>query len=601
MITKLRDLIAGRTRGRDDGMAMILVMGSVVTLSLLMGATMTYAVNGQDQGRDNQDWHSALSAAQAGVEDYAARLNANAQYWRSIDCTNKALQGPKAGTNSCGWGPNTPVGWQNVQAGSTGAQFHYDVNTSTTAAGGGIRLTVTGRARDELRTLQVRVGKTGSTKFVYYTDFESADPANRTAYSPAGSTKAQCGSQGTAQAKYIWTGRTGCSEIQFASGDTLDGKVHFNDTPMIADGATFLKGFETADPGCKTGTRSNSWKGCSRATSGTGSGKPSIPSGQYAEYADVLNLPDNSDALLESPGCHYTGDTRIRFHDNGTMTVWSKKTTAVETGCGLPGTASGRLGHANGATVNIPDGEIVYAKNGTGGTSECTAGQIGDGLPVAGDLNFKGSENATFFCGTGNIYVEGTVKGRLGIGAQNNVVVTGDLLIQGVAKGAVPTGNSMIALVASNSVVVYHPWVETTTQQCGWEEVRVKKGNKWVYENQWICNDVTTTSEGLPAANRYIYASIQTLQRSFWVQAYNKGTKRGDLVVFGSIAQRWRGIVGTSGTGGTGYIKDYKYDQRLTNDVPPGIQDFTNGAWEPSVTGEIPPVYGCVKTACTST
>jgi hypothetical protein len=596
MYAKLQRHLRARAQG-DGGMAMILVIGSIVTLSLLMGGTMTYALAGQDQARDDQDWHSALSAAQAGVDDYAARLNANANYWRTIDCTNKALQGPNVGTNTCGWTAASPIGWTNVRANDSEAQFHYEVNTATAASGGGIRLTVTGRARDELRTLQVRIGKGGSTKFVYYTDFESADPANRTAYSPSGSNKTQCGSAGTASAKYIWSGRTGCSEIQFASADVLDGKVHFNDTPLISNNATFQKGFETADPDCKGVTRDDDWEGCFRASGSNA--VPNIPSGQYAEYADLLYLPDNSDALLDTPGCHYTGDTRIKFQAAGTMTVWSKGTATVEAGCGTPGTDAGQLGHADGASVTVPNDKIVYAKNGTAGTRECATGEIGDGIPMAGDLNFKGSANATFYCGSGNLFVEGTVKGRIGIGAQNNVVVTGDMLLEGVSKGSTPTGSNMVSLVASNSVVVYHPWIQTTAEECEWVEVRVRRNGRWVWEDQEQCEIVTTTSEGLPASDRYIYASIQTLQRSFWVQAYNVGTKRGDLVVYGSIAQRWRGIVGTSGGSGTGYIKDYRYDQRLTNDVPPGILDFTNGAWEPSVTGEITPTFTCTGTVCT--
>jgi len=271
------------------------------------------------------------------------------------------------------------------------------------------------------------------------------------------------------------------------------------------------------------------------------------------------------------------------------MTVWSKKTTSVEAGCGTPGTSNGQLGSTNGATVDLPDGKIVYAKNASS-THECATGEIGDGLPMAGDTNFIGSENATFYCGTGNMYVEGTVKGRIGIGAQNNIIVTGDLLLDGVTKGAIPTGPNIASLVASNSVVVYHPWIKTVTTTC----TTKKQGNK----NVTTCTDTTTYAAGQTAANRYIYASIQTLAHSFWVQSYNQGSHIGDLVVYGSIAQRWRGIVGQ---GDAGYTKKYSYDDRLTNDVPPGIVDFTNGAWGPTVTGELKPAYSCSTTTCSTT
>jgi hypothetical protein len=35
------------------------------------------------------------------------------------------------------------------------------------------------------------------------------------------------------------------------------------------------------------------------------------------------------------------------------------------------------------------------------------------------------------------------------------------------------------------------------------------------------------------------------------------------------IAQKWRGPVGTSGSGGSGYLKDYNYDTRLKHVSPP--------------------------------
>ena len=56
------------------------------------------------------------------------------------------------------------------------------------------------------------------------------------------------------------------------------------------------------------------------------------------------------------------------------------------------------------------------------------------------------------------------------------------------------------------------------------------------------------------SGTRWIYASIQTLQHSFWVQSYNQGSDLGTLAVRGSIAQKWRGAVGTSG--GTGFDKE---------------------------------------------
>jgi hypothetical protein len=224
----------------------------------------------------------------------------------------------------------------------------------------------------------------------------------------------------------------------------------------------------------------------------------------------------------------------------------------------------------------------------------------------------------TFDCGSGNVYIEGTVKGRVTVAASNNVVVTGNLLVDGVTPPAAAAGSSMIGLVAGNSVVVYHPvsrdsdtvtGVPTrisgsgtcnTTNTLG-ATPSASSGNGTAMTCQWVTtetfrtsgsdyNDLPFTDITASGGNRYIYGSIQTLQHSFWVQNYNRGSAMGTLSVRGSIAQRWRGIVGTSG-GSTGFAKDYSYDTRLKFSGPPYFPQWTNSVWGAQTTGEIKPAY----------
>jgi hypothetical protein len=462
-----------------------------------------------------------------------------------VDCTNLALKGPAVGTNTCGWNAGTPVGWQNLQSGNAAAgQFHYDVDASTIYSQGAVRLTSTGRVNGKSRTIQVLVSRGGSTDFLYYTDFEDADPANEKVYGSGGPSRVACGRNGPSNADYYWQNSSrGCVEIQFATGDVLDGAVHFNDTPLMGGSVLFQKGYETADPRCSN-TPYNI-NNCKR-----GGGNPNLNSFQ-AKYAPLLYLPDNSDQFATFPGCRYTGNTRIRFNSNGTMTVWSSDSqgTSVGAGCTDGGSWIGRS-----QTVNVPNEAVVYVKNDTS-THKCAAGEVGDGIPISQDIN---RDLSTFYCGTGNMYVEGTVKGRVTLASQNNIIVTGDLLLASTPRGSAPTGPDMVGLVASNSVVVYHP---------------VKSnGNNLISIN-----------------DRWIYASIQTLQHSFWVQSYDDGNALGDLAVRGSIAQRWRGIVGTSG--GTGFLKDYGYDARLKYASPPYFPQWTNAVWAAKTTAELAPAY----------
>jgi len=68
-----------------------------------------------------------------------------------------------------------------------------------------------------------------------------------------------------------------------------------------------------------------------------------------------------------------------------------------------------------------------------------------------------------------------------------------------------------------------------------------------------------------------IDAAILALGNSFTVENYSSGSSRGYLRVWGSIAQKVRGPVGTfSAWGGqTGYLKDYHYDPRFLEQTPP--------------------------------
>ena len=545
MLTTIRSALRARALPRQDqGIAMILVIASITILTMLLATAFTMAMQAQPGARRSQDWNAALAAAQAGADDYIARLNQNDTYWTTVDCTNPAMKGPKAGTNTCGWNASTAAGWQIVKPGETdGGYFHYDVDPSALYSEGVIRLTVTGKVQDSSRSIQLLVSRGGSTEFLYYTDFEDADPGNTQVY-PSGPSSDACGKSGPSKAKYYWQGRSGCVEIRFVTGDVLDGAVHFNDTPYMNGSPVFLQGFETSDPDCQTPTVGN----CTR-----GGASPDL-NGNTPSYAPLLYLPDNSNSFSTYPGCQYTGSTRIKFNSDGTMTVWSRDSagTVVGAGCGTPALFAGGASQ----TIPVPNNKVIYVKNASS-TAKCTTGRVGDGLPVANDVN---TNTPTFYCGNGNVWVEGTLKGRTTLAAQNNIIVTDDLLIANTPKGSAATGPDMLGLVAANSVVNYHP--------------------------------VNSSGTNLKAAeDRWIYASIQTLQRSFWVQSYDEGAKLGTLHVRGSIAQRWRGIVGTGGASGTGYLKDYGYDSRLKFTSPPYFPQWTNAVWGAKTTAELTPQY----------
>lgn len=578
-------------RSGDDGMAMIFVIISMMVISLFVTAGLAYAVAGQRSGRFDQDHNAALAAAQAGVDDYIAHLNRNDNYGRQnpfTDCSNAAIAGPKAPVpNTCGWSSTTPVGWQSVNSGPTigTPQFHYDVDASQLIAAGTIYVRSTGRVNAVRRTIEVAVSRSGSTQFLYYTDHENADPANRVLY-PYGM-PANCGA-------YWWgpskdypnqparaTNDYGCIEITFIGGDVLDGAVHTNDTPLYTSVNGTLPQFkssvQTADPACQSAVANqpSTWPYCDRYN--TGANYAVAPA-----YHDTLYLPDNSGAFASYPGCQYTGPTRIIFNSDGTMNVWSKQSTTTAA-CG--GTAPWN------ARVPVPADQVIYVKSGTS-THVCRQGEIDGTLPL-GTFNGTNQQNsytqdlgmqpASQYCGEGNAYVQGTLKGRVTIATQNSIVATGDLRLAGGMNG-----NDMLGLVAANSVEVFHPVLQ------GYACKRMYNG---VCTGGYGPSGGTSEVGGWPVRSNgstsgiEIDASIQTLAHSFLVQNYNYGSPQGKLTVRGSIAQKWRGIVGQGNPPNTGYLKDYHYDLRLKYASPPYFPQFINSVWGARHTGEIAPQY----------
>ncbi len=580
------DRVKARRPQGDGGMALVMVLASMMIASTFALGSLAYALNTQAFSRTNQDYHAALSAAQAGVDDYIGYLNRNDNYARlPDDCTNTALKGPRAVANACGWNGTTAPGWKPVDSGNpSGAQFHYDVDPARLESHGIIEVTSTGKVGKTTRSMQVGVGRGGSTQFLYYTDHEDADPDNGVVY-PSG--------MPTRCAKYWWDGRrtngSGCVEITFIGGDVLDGAVHTNDTPLYTTWGgkkpKFLQGMETSDPKCQNAVPGSpgTYGNCDRTGNGGDYGS------SWPTYSAPKYLPDNSDQFRNYPGCHYKGSTRIKFQSNGTMRVWSKGTATGPAACG---------GNApNGVTVNVPNDQVIYVQAGTSGERQCLSGEIGDGLPLgtytgnnAADYTYDlNMTEPTQYCGKGNVYVEGVLKGRTTVAASNSITLTGDLVL---ANGL--GGTDMLGLVAANSVEVMHPWMDSWycsdkrsngTCKVAWRW----RGNEYE-DNSWPKRYVDVDRGTVyPSNGIQIAASIQTLQHSFLVQSYNRGTQRGSLYVRGSIAQAWRGIVGT--TGSTGYLKDYGYDKRLRYASPPYFPQWTNAVWAANYTGEISPKY----------
>ncbi|WP_344608967.1 hypothetical protein [Sporichthya brevicatena] len=579
MMQRLRPLLA-RHRHCDAGMSMILVIGYGTVLSLMLGLLTDRAIESMSDARRSTDYHAALAAAQAGVDDYVSRLNANNVYWQTVDCTNLAMRRPLGGT--CGWGVNTAVGWSpvpgvrdpqgvlcsTVPTPLNCARYHYEADTSSTGTNGSITVVSTGKVRSETRTVRVVVQRKGFGDFLYYSDIESTDPANTYVYdgSPMSSAQAAVNC-----ARYFWgtpARNSSCQDIQFITGDRINGPLHSNDAIMLQGNPVFAGTASTAWPNCAPSSngKPKPVTSCYRAN---GTANPTFA--RSLTYLGMITLPPSNMSLrsqtvaatsVGAPGCLYTGPTRIKFEATGKMRVWSPYTLTGPAACGGNKPAN--------VLVNVPANNVIYVQNLPATQTSPTASTFCSVKTLLALTTTSNPDNsvAKYSCRDGNAFVSGPLTGRVTIGADNNIYITDNLTYAGGHNG-----NDSLGLVANNSVLVWNPM---------------------------SCNSCDTISELRAATNLYptrpkslkVEAAMLSLQHSFGVELYNMGAPLDNLQEYGSISQKYRGAVGTTGSGWrTGYLKDYNYDTRLRYAPPPFYLNPVQTAFGQATFAEIPALF----------
>ena len=105
------------------------------------------------------------------------------------------------------------------------------------------------------RTVSTVLRRGGFGEFLYYTVYETVDPANEAVYGLNNSTaQDKC-------AHYAWEPYVAgvskprdsnyCSDIQFVTGDKINGPLHSNDTILMSGTPRFQGTVTTSDPACK--------------------------------------------------------------------------------------------------------------------------------------------------------------------------------------------------------------------------------------------------------------------------------------------------------------------------------------------------------------
>jgi Tfp pilus assembly protein PilX len=563
-------------RSAEDGIVMVTVLLISMILLIIVASSIAYAVNSQPISRHDQDWNAALAAAQAGMDDFLFRLNNNDQYY-NYSSANLPPDGNTAFTT-----------WTNVPNSSGSTQFRYSTNTANLASQGALLITSTGRSGNATRTIQATLRRHAFIDYLYFTDYETTDPAlYPTGSNSNNSTWAQANCAAYA---YATPPRNStCTDINFASGDTINGPLHSNDQLQICGSPTFA------------GAVTTSWNPASgnRWVSGGGgcSNSPSFQPGD-PKYSDPLTMPPNNvsiradaDKTLGGTGCLYTGPTSITLLSTGLMNVTSPYTKAVggpnncATGSNLALPTNGVIYVQNVPTsttdYNYTSGCITHTQLSSGSSTSATVMQNPLGYPENHDIS-------AYSCTAGDVFLSGTLKGRLTIAADDNIEIVGNLLYQGGLGG-----NDILGLVANNFVEIYHP-VDLVTQSSGTPATATWCDAGYLEypnnSNNFYCNeDLPGGSTALD--NPIIDAAILSVNHSFRVQNYQYGDNNplGTITINGAIAQRYRGIVGLINT--SGYTKTYNYDTRLKYQSPPRFLSPVAAAWQIVTWIEQKPAY----------
>jgi hypothetical protein len=155
----------------------------------------------------------------------------------------------------------------------------------------------------------------------------------------------------------------------------------------------------------------------------------------------------------------------------------------------------------------------------------------------------------------GDAWVKGEYSSDLTIAADNDVIIEDELTRS--------EPGLLLGLIANNFVRVYHRVTDPSAEDCA----------NLPYPDS--------------LENPLIQAAILALNHSFIVDNWFCGDGLGDLTVEGAIAQQYRGTVGT--TGGTGYLKDYQYNDRLRYREPPYFLDPVQSSWRVARQTELVP------------
>jgi Tfp pilus assembly protein PilV len=511
--------------GGQDGFTMVNVMFAMMALGAI--ATSAWALTTADipMARADQDHKRAYEAAQAGLQWYAYELDRDSAYWTKCD-TAEVTPGVPAPVNIEGANPRK---WATLPG---GAKYSLEImkkrDTSgnpTTACSTSnavgtalqdntLRIRSTGKANGQIRSVVATFKRRSFMDFVYFTNSEAQDPI------VGGGTDAQCSAQRSA------TRTANCTEITFVGPDVVKGPLHTNDASVLTAGGTIQFGRDGKNDAFEVNGPSPGY---------VGSGSPVFKGPQKFMAGQMDPPPGNSALKALATGWLFNGDTCLVFKTDQTVDVYQNQNWALSGKVTCNTSNGGTLTNRPLTGVNAPPNGVIYVQT--------------DPAVVPSSCGYDRYQRYLNDKACGDVAVSGTYGTNITVASENDVVINADIKQK---SGS----DSMLGLVATGFVRVYHPITGIQSNSCG---------------------STNTTLSGFTAIQQ-IDAAILSLAHSFMVDNYSCADSEGTLTVNGAIAQSYRGVVGT-GNGTTGYIKNYNYDDRLKIREPPNFLDPIKTSW----------------------
>ncbi len=526
----------------QDGFSIIVAIAVMLVTGLLLVGAFTAADGEIQNSHKNSLQTQAYYAALAGVQEYVYKLQDNPDYWQTcavpVDEESgqhyevKLLPAHSAPTGTKECQTSSPFTSMIESTGTLANTFRIEV---TGCAGANVSASCVSTAstqgqKDEFtanvatRKLVATFQVTGFLDYVFFTKYELIDPS---LYSHPHAACEEYYAEGSKKRS------SECETLIFAENDSVHGPMHTDDAANVTCSNKVTFGREGQNPPDRVEMNGGTWPECggSGPKYNTASGKP--------EKGEELNPPE-SDTSLEAYVEHepqeneFTGRTELTLNgETGTISASYYKEEP-----------NGTLVAAT-RTLTWPKNGLIYVQGNSNVGCDYT---YSNNEEAKADNTTESNDEK----GCGTVYVHGTYSQSLTIAAEDELVVNKNLTPYGVTPPAAPTGTATLGLIATKFVRLYHPTTSCTGASSG-------------------------TNQTGSLSNPWIYAAILSTSHSFIVDNFECGAQLGTLGVYGAIAQKFRGAVGT--VNNSGYLKEYKYDERLATDEPPYFLAPLKSGW----------------------